>query len=71
MFICHPCLEKRYTNFAVGVSYGKCEICGHSRACADIEYRYLNRKPEFSSQKDKTNKSEGDRSVGISDGNQK
>lgn len=42
MFICQPCLEKNYTNWAIGQSFGKCEICNTQRPCFDIPSQFLN-----------------------------
>lgn len=46
MFICNECLEKHYTNFALMVSYGKCECCDQTNECADIPSYKLNPKEE-------------------------
>lgn len=36
MFICEDCLKK-YKNFALPLSYGKCEDCGKTKPCCDIK----------------------------------
>lgn len=42
MFICTPCLKKRYENEAsFSGSYGICEICNTNRLCSDIQNKSL------------------------------
>jgi hypothetical protein len=43
MFICEECLEN-YNNWGIPRSMGPCEDCGHTRVCADIPSKYLERK---------------------------
>lgn len=42
MFICTPCLTKKYWNEpSFRVSFGKCEDCGASAECSDIHQPIL------------------------------
>lgn len=51
MFICETCLKNNYTNFAIPVSYGKCEDCGEHAPCCDIQSKNLSPR----NKKDSTN----------------
>lgn len=43
MFVCKPCLEKRFKNKWVGLclSHGPCEICEIVTTCDDFPSKYL------------------------------
>jgi hypothetical protein len=41
MFICKECLEKRFKNNGIIISYGVCESCGETRECFDIPSSFL------------------------------
>ena len=44
MFLCQSCLEKKFKNFAISFSRGKCEHCEKIERCVDIPSKYLIRK---------------------------
>lgn len=56
MFICEPCLEKNYTNWAISTSRGKCEDCGNVDYCFDIATSILRRKVSDDAENDGENR---------------
>lgn len=37
MFICEKCLKENFKNWAMPVSYGKCEFCEEVKDCCDVK----------------------------------
>jgi hypothetical protein len=47
MFICEPCLDKNYENFAIAFSLGRCDVCDETKRCADIPSKHLSPKEKI------------------------
>ncbi len=43
---------KRFKNWGLGESYGKCEICNKTAGCCDIPSKYLELKEENKTKKE-------------------